>query len=261
MKKLVKVLLCVLSLCVMTTAFAACNGGNDDGGNTDPVVKTGTAFGLVHGAGYVGKATVTTTDGEITGATLEEMCFPTQVKAPETVAADDKVGDYYKTVKYGEVTLTYDAEQGSYLVGTEKLVDYFQTEANCKAYFEAAAANNIAVVVGGAEDKTVMTNAALNKDENGYWTNVKDKEGNPYSRWKVNRDATVNYVKEHGVEGLSSLVKAEEAVEDEYGKSSTYWKDANGISTGATWSDMFKEEAPANYKTYAQLLIAAADKA
>lgn len=260
MKKLVKVLLCTLSACIMATAFTACNGGNNDGGNTNPEVKTGTAFSLVHGGSYVGKATVTATDGKITGATLEEMCLPTQVKAPETVADDDKAGGYYKTVKYGSVTLTYDAEAKTYRVGEQTFGEYLQTEANCKTYFEAAAANNIAVVVGGKDDKTVMTNAALNKDVNGYWS-LTDKDGKTYSRWKVNRDATVSYVKEHGVEGLKKLVKATQAVEDKYGKSSTYWVDSNGVSTGATWSDMFKDEAPANYKTYSQLLIAAAAKA
>lgn len=257
MKKIVKVTLCMLAVCALAATFAACQPEEEP---EEPVVKTGTAYSLVHGAGYVGKATVTTTDGKITGATLNEMCFPTQVKAAETVADDDKVNGYYKTVKYGSVTLTYDAEAEAYTVGGQTFVEYLQTEANCQAYFEAVAAGNVAVVVNGAEDKAVMTNAALNKDVNGYWTNTKDKDGNAYSRWKVNRDATVNYVKEHGVEGLKNLTQAE-AVEDSYGANAKYWKDSNGVSTGATWSDMYKAEAPTNYKTYAQLFIAAAAKA
>lgn len=265
MKKFAKVLLGTLAVCTMAVSFAACRPDDNTEEPEEPVAKTGTTYGLVHGAGYVGKATVTTTDGEITGATLEEVCFPTQVKAGDTVAEEDKVGDYYKTVKYGGVTLVYDAEadggKGAYTVGEQTFVEYLQTEANCRAYFEAVVEDNVAVVVGGAESKTVMTNAALNKDENGYWTNTKDKEGNSYSRWKVNRDATINYVSEHGVEGLKNLVKSEEGVEDAYGVNAKYWKDSNGVSTGATWSDMFKDEAPENYFTYAQLLISAAEKA
>ena len=48
-------------------ALAAC------GGNT---AKTGEAVGLVHGAGYVGFATVTVDGEKITKATLTEYCFP-----------------------------------------------------------------------------------------------------------------------------------------------------------------------------------------
>lgn len=256
MKKFVKVILGTLAVCTMA-AFAACQTEQEP---NVPVVKTGTAYSLVHGGSYVGKATVTTTDGEITDATLNEICLPTQVKAGGNVAADDQVNGYYKTVKYGEVTLTYDADASAYMVGEQTLVEYLQDAAKCEAYFEAVAAGNVAVVVNGAEDKTVMTNAALNKDENGYWTNTKDKEGNSYSRWKVNRDATVTYVLEHGVEGLNNLTQAD-AVEDAYGANAKYWIDSNGVSTGATWSDMYKAEAPANYLTYSQLLITAAAKA
>lgn len=267
MKKIIKLLICALMICIMVIPMTACQ----DNGKKDPVVKTGTAYGLVHGGSYVGKATITKTDDKVTDATLEEMCLPTQVKATAEVAEDDRVdvttgeGEsakttyYYKTVKYDNVTMTYDAQNNSYMVGDQKLADYLRTEANCKAYFEAAAANNLSVMVGGKEDKTIMTNDALNKDKNGYWTK-QDKNNKSYSRWKVNRDATVNYVKQHGLDALKNMTQAE-AVEDAYGAQAKYWQDANGVSTGATWSDMYKATAPENYYTYVMLLNKAAENA
>lgn len=258
MKKIINLLLCSLLICGLVLPFSACNNK-----------MTGETYGLVHNAGYVGKATITKSGDKITDATLEEMCLPTQVKATADVPEADRVdvvsGDpatttyYYKTVKFNDVTMTYDMEKG-YMVGNQTLKEYFQNEDNCKAYFEAAKGNNLIVMVGGQEKKDVMTNALLNKDENGYWTR-QDANNNNYSRWKVNRDATVNYVKEYGVEGLKNLTQSTETVKDSYGVDAKYWKDANGVSTGATWSDMYKATNPTDYYTYSQLLLKAADKA
>lgn len=254
MKKIFGFIFCALLVAVIALPLNACNNET-----------MGTAYGLVHNAGYIGKATVTGSGDKISAVTLEEMCFPTQVTAGEDVADADKVTvgegssakSYYKTVKYDEVTMTFDAEKNSYTIGDSSLKDYFRSEENCKAYFEAAAANRIKVMIGGEEKSGIMTNSKLNKDENGYWTR-QDADGNSYSRWKLNRDATVNYVKEHGTKGLSNLKQSTEPEKDKYGVDSKYWKDSDNISTGATWADMYKDTAPSDYYTYSQLILKAA---
>ncbi len=257
MKKLIKILICLAVIFALSLPVAC----NIDGEGTQ-----GVAYGLVHNAGYIGKATVTRNDSRITDVTLEEMCFPTQVTAGEDVAQTDRVTvgegtkakSYYKTIKYDDVTMVYDAEQNTYMIGNQKLTDYFQTEENCKKYFEAVSQGKVKVMIGDEEKGDIMTKAKLSKDENGYWTK-EDSNGNSYSRWKVNRDATVNYVKEHGIDGLKKLTQSTEAVKDSYGVDSKYWKDSDNVSTGATWTDMYKDTAPTNYYTYSQLLIKAND--
>lgn len=272
---------CVAALAGATVGFAAC-----DDGKKDPEVKTGEAYGIVHTGGYVGYAAVTTTDGAITALTLTEVCFPTYVKGETgksteseeaaianitntegftiltTSATKDEVTTwtataYYTTVKYGDVTMTYDTEAATYKIGTQTIKEYLAVEANAKAYYDAVKANNVAVVIGETEKKDVMTYKALSKEENGYWTR-EDKDGNSYSRWKMNRDATVAYVMEYGTENLLKLVKSETAVDDtKEDKQVTYWMDGE-ISTGATWTDL--NSAPEGYLSYAQLIVNAYNK-
>lgn len=276
MKKLTKTLVavaCAATLSAGAIAITAC-------GNSG---KTGEAYGLSHGAGYVSYATVTVKGEKVTNATLTEVCLPTYVTPDASVAEADKVAAkvlnhgavvdavYYKTISFNNVTFTYDgtldgegetAVSKGYMNGTQTLLQYLQTEANCKAYYEAVKNNNLIVKVGGQDKKDIMTYAKLSKEENGYWTVKPNAEKNEtfeqYSQWKFNRDATVKYVKDNGVAGLASLKKAtENNVKLPNGADKMAWVDNNGVSTGATWSDMFKDAAPANYLTYAQLLTKA----
>lgn len=220
MKKITKTLVtlaCVATLGAGVCAMSACGGGE----------KTGEAYGLVHGAGYVGYATVTVSNDKVKDATLTEVCFPTEVKK----SADT----YYSSVTYGEVTMTYDVDAKTYKVGTQTLKEYFKSEANCKAYYEAVVGNK--VKADGAEN--IMTKAALCKDDNGYWsTNLGTKLG-----WKANRDATIKYVEENGIDNLLKLVK-----NDDTG----IWMDGT-VSTGATWNDLNSEKEGSI--SYAQLIV------
>lgn len=225
MKKLFKALLvfaCAGTLCAGALAVSACGGNKDNG-----------AYGLVHGAGYVGYATVTVDkEDKVTDVTLTEVCLPSYVK--------DADGDYYAEVSYGKVTMTYDEGEGAYMVGEQTITEYFQNEANCKAYVDAVKGGNVYV---NGNNNSVMTWSALCKEENGYWTNGVGLE------WLGNRNATLNYVKENGVAGLLTLTQSDKI-----------WVDSNGVSTGATWSDLNSKPAANTYLSYAQLIVNAYNK-
>ena len=251
MKKIFKAIIaaaCAGTLCAGVAALTGCDNS-----------KTGEAWGLVHGAGYVGYASITVNGDDVIDAYLNEVCFPTQVTIDETkvsVPDGDKVSVeksgkttvYYKTVSYGEVTMTYDATDG-YKVGSETLAQYFKNAENAKAYYEAVMNNSVSVTVSGAKKTDVMTKNALCKEVNGYWTR-QDENGKNYSRWLLNRDATISYVKEHGVANLLSLVRDAEKGADGF----QYWRDGD-INTGATWSDLNSKPADGAYYSYAQLLV------
>ena len=222
MKKTSKILAVVLAVMLVATAvvvLAAC----DD--------KTaGAAYGLVHRQGYVGKATVSTKDGAITKATLDEACFPDHVTAEAadgdyTVTKTVKESDvhYYKTVKWADVTATYDETDG-YKVGEKTLKEYFADEANAKAYFEAVVANKVTVVTSAGEKKNILTAANLLKSKNGYWDGELIHEGQ--LGWKANVQATIDYVVAHGFDNAT------------FTKTEGKWVDAAGVATGATWTDM-----------------------
>lgn len=227
---------------------------------TNGYTKTGEAYGLAHGGSYVAKATVTMKGSKAVDATLVEVCFPTQVTAEEAVPAADKVAVtttknsvtttnyYYKTVKFAGHTFVYDATDG-YKEGSTKLKDFFATEANCKAYYEAVIDNNIAVVYGEAEHKDVLTVNTLSKERNGYWTK-QDTYGKDYSRWMLNRDATIKYFLENGIDVCKAATKATKTAP---------WGTADAVS-GATWTD-FNKEGATGYLTYVQLLEAAQNNA
>ncbi len=53
--------------------------------------KTGEAYGLVHGGGYVGYSQITTNGDSVKELTLTEVCLPTEVEAGSDVAEADKV--------------------------------------------------------------------------------------------------------------------------------------------------------------------------
>ncbi len=243
-------------------------------------IHTGEAFGLVHGAGYAGFASVTVKAGAITDVQLSEVCLPTYITIPNddtTIGADYKVKatvkdhgndvekTFYKTVTFGSVTMTYDLTKG-YMVGDKTMVEFFQDAQNVKTYYKAVMANKVAVIVGeGNEGKKtdVMTKAALSKEENGYWTVKPDANKNEtftaYSQWKFNRDAICKYVKEHGVDALLSLAKPETPVNVTLpnGAQKPAWVDSNGVSTGATWTDQNTEKA--NTLSYSKLIKNAFD--
>lgn len=228
-------------------------------------IHTGEAFGLVHGAGYAGFASITVKAGAITDVQLSEVCLPTYITIPNddtTIGADYKVKatvkdhgkdvekTFYKTVTFGSVTMTYDLTKG-YVVGDKTMVEFFQDAQNVKTYYKAVMANKVAVIVGEGDEgkKTdVMTKAALSKEENGYWAGDKIAAGQ--LGWKANRDAIVKYVKEKGVDELLKL----ELKELEGDK---YWVDTNGVSTGATWTDQNTEKA--NTLSYSKLIKNAFD--
>lgn len=252
MKKLVSAVAVGAVAVLACGAMVACGGEKETG-----------AYGLVHGAGYVGFAEVKLNGGKVSDVTLSEVCLPTQVTAPETVPAADKVTShgtdveksYYKTVSYGDVTLVYDATAKTYKSGSTALVDFFQKEENAREYYKAVMSNKVSVSVDGKNDKSVMTKAALSKEENGYWGSA---SGLTYSRWKANRDATVKYVKEKGLSALTTLVKSTDKAADMLGGDGevTYWFDANGVNTGATWTDLNTDKE--NTLSYAQLIVKAA---
>ncbi|HBN13072.1 MAG TPA: hypothetical protein DD415_05610 [Clostridiales bacterium] len=234
-------------------------------------IHTGDAFGLVHGAGYAGFASVTVKAGAITDVQLSEVCLPTYVTIPNddtTIGADYKVKatvkdhgkdvekTFYKTVTFGSVTMTYDVTKG-YVVGDKTMVEFFQDAQNVKTYYKAVMAGKVAVVVGeGNEGKKtdVMTKAALSKEENGYWASANGSVLTPATGktyWMANRDATCKYVKEHGVDNLLNLARAD--AENVH----SFWMDGT-VSTGATWSDMNSKNTT-NYVSYAQLIKNAFD--
>lgn len=236
MKKLFKALLvfaCAGTLCAGALALSACGGDKDTG-----------AYGLVHNAGYVGYSTVTVDkDDKVTDATLTEYCFPTQVKTAD--------GDYYAEVTYGKVTMKYDEEGKTYKVGEQTLKEYFKDEDNCKTYVKAVNDGKVYVTVDGVKKNDVMTKAALCKDDNGYWSVETSVGGSIMEgdyKWKANRDATIAYVKAHGVSKLLSLTVGADK----------YWVDSNNVSTGATWSDL--NTVKEGTLSYAQLIVKAFNK-
>ena len=270
MKKIAKVVIGV----TMAAAVAATAGVIAGCGSAD---KTGEAYGLTHGAGYVGYSKVVLNGDKVKEVVLTEVCLPTYVTAAETVADGDKVNgtynnhgkaataDFYKTVTVGSTVFTYDVTlSGDYSIGYKTadgttLLSWLATEANCKAYYEAVTTNSLKVKIGSDDKTDVMNNANLSKEENGYWGRT-DKDGNSYSRWKMNRDATVAYVKANGTANLTALVKATDKVADaKEDKEVTYWMDGT-ISTGATWSDLNPAKSD-GYFSYAELIVKANEAA
>ena len=223
--KIVAVVLAALLVVAAVAVLAACGEPEH------------AAYGYVHGNG-VAKATVEfDSEGKIVAATLDEACVPTQVTAEAedgefTVTVGNKI--YYKTVKWADVTAVYDAEanggKGGYVVGEQLLINggaedsFFalnaEGAARAKAYFEAVAANKVTVVTSSGNRTDVMTAEKLLKSKNGYWAQSEKVA----LGWKGNVEKTIAYVLANGVEGTLT-------------KDGT-WKDANGVDTGATWTDM-----------------------
>ena len=211
--------------------------------------KTGEAFGLVHGAGYVGYATVTVSGDKITKATLTEYCFPSHVTAAEaeegkttTVTITGKHGaetkHFYNEVKFGSYTLTVTTEGYKTADGKTEAA-LFADDAAAKAWKEAVVAGK--VEVNGKKD--VMTNATICKDENGY--------GGTNFNWKSNRDKTCEAFVKYGKDITKAAKKTE-------GDDTKNWY-IDDVSLGATWTDLNTQKD--GTLSYAQLLIKALDAA
>lgn len=249
MKKIAKIAAIVTLAATSVAGFGAAAGCGSG-------AKTGEAYALVHGGGYVGYAKITTSGTTVSDLALVEVCLPDQVKAGDSVAAEDKVGNLYKCVSYGSVSLTYDGAAKDYVVDGKgvALKEYLRSFTNCKAYYEAVTSNAISVKVGGEQKTDIMNNSTLNKEENGYWstaTTVGSSKVEGDSKWVANRDATVKYVKENGTSKLKSLTQNE----------SGYWTDGT-VVTGATWTDLNKADKGGKiYSTYAELILEAEKRA
>ena len=226
-----KILVIALAVVMMVSALALVACG--------PQEKV--AYGIVHKS-YVGKGTIVVAGGKISSASIDEACLPTYVVASEasadtvTVEVEDhgemKTKHYYKTVKFADITLEYDAADG-YKAGSTKLMDLLKDEANCEKWFEAVASDSVSVMIAGKEDKTIMTSAKLLKSKNGYWSETHAGVVNGTALgWKANVKATCDYVVANGFAAESfSDVAGEGALENEK-------VDNLGVHTGATWTDM-----------------------
>jgi len=231
--------------------------------------STGYAYALTGGGNYVGMAKITLTNGKITSLSLEEVQLPDSIKAGETVlpsggglngeevpASDTVKGDdgnsYYKKVIYGDATLIYNASQG-YMFGDIPILEYLADPENAAEYVTAVLENKVAVEVNGEANYSVMTRSSLSKAEASYWIRT-DKNGEEYSRWLYNRNATINYVLKYGVDNLSKLTRSQNAANDAMEDMEVYyWTDEN-VSTGATWNCL-NPANPQGYVSYAQLIL------
>lgn len=208
--------------------------------------KDYTSYGLVHGNGYVGKATVTVdANGVVTNATLDEACLPTYVATKEPVegfTTNDEANpgkgnkNFYTTVKFGGYTATYDLATHTYLINGLPMLDRFQSTVYARAWFEAVNTDSVVVVSadGKKEDGEVMNSATLLKSQNGYW----GKPTEPAIGWEENAVATSTFFVENYEAFVPSFYKyGPENLFYGHGSNGQPWF-WNGINTGATWTDM-----------------------
>lgn len=239
--KLTVIVLAVVLALSLALVLAACE---------QPETKT--AYGLVHGKGYVGKATVVRAGDSLVSAELDEACLPTYVTAKSAIEGYTVEGKYsshgepatanfYKTVKFADVTMTYDATEAGgfskgYMVGTQTMLEFFAVEANCEKYFEAVAKNEVKVVLADGEKTDILNAKALLKTQNNYWGTPAEKA----LGWKANVEATCNYVVENGFDGASKKEDFEKKDNSATNpKLDNELVDKNGVKTGATWTDMW----------------------
>ncbi|MEG1706811.1 MAG: hypothetical protein RR086_02260 [Clostridia bacterium] len=227
--KKILVLLLAIVMVVSVVVFAGCSSD-----------KVGVAYGLVHGLGYVGQATITVDgEGKIKAATLDEACFPSQVVLSVEEQAKLDKDDYsnfagkhgatvgYKTVKFGTYTLVGDGI--TYKSGAKTIVELFADEVAAKAYFEAAKAGEVKAITKAGE--VVLTAKQLLKSQNGYWGKPSEKQ----LGWQANVDATCAYVVANGFANITKLTLKDNSATNP--KLENEWMDGT-ISTGATWVDM-----------------------
>ena len=153
---------------------------------------------------------------------------------------------YWKTVKYDNVTMVYDATDG-YKVGDKTLKQFFADAAACEAYAKAVLDNRVSVETADGFKTDIMTSAALLKSQNGYW-------GTPAANalgWTANVEATCKYVVANGFDGITAAddlqhkdgydENADKIVSGQPIPDKMYneWLDKNGVATGATWTAMW----------------------
>lgn len=237
-------------------------------------MKVGTDVNLVHGAGYVGVATVGLTkdyhgDINIAAVTLKEYCLPTQVAPTDVTGLAEtdyvkyagKHGDSYayKTAKIGDVTLTAKTEEvtadgktTTKLVGYVKegeTTNWFAKVDNQKAYVNHLV-NGGKVVYEVSTGNVEADVSKFDKDVNGY--------GGTTFNWKENRDATVAMVMTYGTDACLAATRQTEAGED----GRRYWVVKDGdedVVTGATWTDL--NTVKEGSTSYVQLIKNAEDAA
>ena len=147
---------------------------------------------------------------------------------------------YYKTVKFGDVTLTgaYDAAAKSFKYeGAD-----FSKEEVCEAYYNAVMSDGVTLVLSTGSKN--VGHAKLNKEENGY--------GGTKFDWKMNRDKTVGAFVQYGPEAMkaSTLKDKQWHVTDSKN---------NDIAIGATWTDL-NSKPTSGYVSYVDLLVNAYNK-
>ncbi|HIR65728.1 MAG TPA: hypothetical protein IAC95_02410 [Candidatus Fimimonas gallinarum] len=243
MKKHAKLLVVLLALVMVLSVvvLTACNKQ-----------KTKNAYGLVHGKGYVCQATVVVAGNSLVSADLVEACLPTYVTAQTPIQGYTVEGTYnshgsartanfYKTIKFADVTMVYDGTlvdgySKGYMVGTQTMLQFFENEANCEKYFKAVSENKVSVVLANGEKTDILNAKALLKTQNGYWgTPAQNALG-----WTANVKATCDYVVAHGFDGASSATDfTQEDHSSTNPKLDNEFVDKNGVSTGATWTDMW----------------------
>lgn len=223
-------------------------------------VKVGKAYALVHGAGYVGKATASYTvdyhgNKALAAVTLHEYCLPSYITVADTTGmaesdyvtgtvtdhGNDVQKTFYKTMTYGETTLTASIADKKVTYTDAEGANPFLTEEGCEAW-ATAVENNAVTVKLAAGDRTVG-HAEFSKDENGY--------GGTKFDWEMNRDATVAMAMDYDID--VALAATKEGSSD--GK---HWV-VDGVETGATWTDL--NTVKEGSTSYLQLIKNAMDKA
>ena len=229
--------------------------------------KTGNAYGLVNNGACVGAANVELVKAKdyhtqkvtisLLGANLHEVELPTKFTLTEEeknkLAASDYIeatvkgytGEvknvYYKTVKFGNFTLTgvYDAANKTFnYEGAD-----FSKEKVCEAYYNAVMNNGVTIKLSTGD--RIVGHEDLSKDENNY--------GKPSFDWKMNRNKTVGAFVQYGPEAMQEAVLGKD----------NQWvvknSDDEDVKIGATWTHL--NSKPTSGVSYVGLLVKAYDKA
>ena len=149
---------------------------------------------------------------------------------------------YYKTVKFGDVTLTgaYDAAKKSFKYeGAD-----FSKEEVCEAYYNAVMNDGVTLVLSTGNKN--VGHAKLNKEENGY--------GGTKFNWKMNRDKTVGAFVQYGPEAMQASTL--NTGDKQWHVTDSKDKD---IAIGATWTDL-NSKPTSGYVSYVDLLFNAYNK-
>ncbi len=203
--------------------------------------NTYVAYGMVHEV-YVSKVTVTYKDGDVTDVEIDEVCLPYYVNprfgsdylgVTTTYGTEWKV---YKSFTFNGDTWTLDEsveygdhagdckgdwknEDGEYL-----LASLYADEDLCEAWFNAVINSEIGTLTAKDDysNKDVLSASTLYKQVNGYWM-----DGIGLS-WAGNVAATCEYIIENDLDAEWFETNSDKV-----------FVDSNGVTTGATWIDMY----------------------